>query len=145
MTGPATATVKVLTAEVRVLMVGARQVTLSVYRQLDWVPPGCLEPFGRVNDRPDGGVEVVGRSARARDRGALVRSRVVPSIERQQAEGWRQSAEASRKGSIIYTADGRGELTAEDCDRHASVAEARVRLATGEWSELPLIVLAGLR
>jgi hypothetical protein len=48
MNRPATATVEVLTAEVRVLMVGSRQVTLSVARQLDWVERSELEPFGRV-------------------------------------------------------------------------------------------------
>lgn len=47
------ATVEVLTAEVRTLMVGSRQVTLSVYRQLDEVSPwtdhiSTFEPFGRV-------------------------------------------------------------------------------------------------
>ena len=35
-----------LTAEVRVLMVGNRQVTRSVYWQLDYVSPLGIEPFG---------------------------------------------------------------------------------------------------
>jgi hypothetical protein len=68
------ATVEVLTAAVRVLMVGNRQVTLSVYRQLDEVTPAEIEPFGRVRDRQDGagqGVNVVGVH---RETGALVRS-----------------------------------------------------------------------
>lgn len=43
-----TATVETLTAEVRVLMVGNRQITLSVARQLDTVKLADLEPFGRV-------------------------------------------------------------------------------------------------
>jgi len=43
-----TAEVEVLTAEVRVLMVGSRQITLSVARQLDQVPLLDVEPFGRV-------------------------------------------------------------------------------------------------
>jgi hypothetical protein len=43
------ARVDVLTAEVRTLAVGNRQVTLSVYRQLDTVKPAALEAFGRVN------------------------------------------------------------------------------------------------
>jgi hypothetical protein len=42
------ATVEVLTAEVRVLQVGRRQVTLSVVRQLDWADPADVVPFGRV-------------------------------------------------------------------------------------------------
>lgn len=70
----ATATVEVLAAEVRVLMVGSRQVTLSVYRQLDEVEPENIEPFGRVRDAKDDEgvyVYVVGSD----DTGALVRSR----------------------------------------------------------------------
>jgi hypothetical protein len=67
-----TATVEVLTAEVRTLMVGSRQITLSVYRQLDHVDIRRCDPFGRVNDPQDGGgVNVVGRDT---ETGALVRS-----------------------------------------------------------------------
>jgi hypothetical protein len=47
-TAPTTARVEVLTAEVRVLMVGSRQVTLSVYRQLDEIALGGVTLFGRV-------------------------------------------------------------------------------------------------
>lgn len=70
-----TATVETLTAEVRVLMVGNRQVTLSVYRQLDEAPLSDVEPFGRVRDGKESGTWIVGR---ARDTGVLVRSRVEP-------------------------------------------------------------------
>jgi hypothetical protein len=42
------ATVEALTAQVRVLMVGSRQITLSVYWQLDDVDPDEVEIFGRV-------------------------------------------------------------------------------------------------
>lgn len=49
-----TATVETLTAEVRVLMVGSRQVTLSVAKQLDRVRYEDIEPLGRVKvDRRD--------------------------------------------------------------------------------------------
>jgi hypothetical protein len=48
-----TATVEVLTAEVRTLKIGSRQVTLNIYRQLDRVDPAQIEPFGRVNDPQD--------------------------------------------------------------------------------------------
>jgi hypothetical protein len=44
------ATVEVLTAEVRQLMIDKRQVTLSIFRQLDDVDPDCCQPFGRVHD-----------------------------------------------------------------------------------------------
>lgn len=43
-----TATVETLTAEVRVLMVGNRQITLSVARQLDRALRQTMEPMGRV-------------------------------------------------------------------------------------------------
>ena len=70
-----TATVETITAEVRVLMVGNRQVTLSVYRQLDTVDLRLMSPFGRINDpaQPAQAVWVVGRSVAD---GTLVRSRV---------------------------------------------------------------------
>lgn len=67
-----TATVETLTAEVRVLMVGSRQVTLSVARQLDEVDLVDVEPFGRVNIS-DTGTFVVGRHKQT---GALVRAKV---------------------------------------------------------------------
>lgn len=68
-----TATVETLTAEVRVLMVGNRQVTLSVYRQLDEVLLADIAPFGRVNDGKDIGTWVVGRKLTT---GELVRANV---------------------------------------------------------------------
>lgn len=42
------ATVDTLTAEVRVLMVGNRQITQSVAKQLDTAPYEDVEPFGRI-------------------------------------------------------------------------------------------------
>jgi hypothetical protein len=41
------ASVEVLSAEVRVLQVGNRQITRSVYRQLDEATSERSEPFGR--------------------------------------------------------------------------------------------------
>lgn len=76
-----TATVETLTAEVRVLVVGNRQVTLSVFKQLDWVPAVEMTPFGRVSsgrkrdsDARQDGVELVGVG----DTGSLVQSAVWP-------------------------------------------------------------------
>lgn len=71
-----------LTAEVRVLVIGKRQVTGGMYKQLDWVAPDLVEPFGRVRSSvyamPKAHFEVVGRH---RETGCLVRSdaRVDPS------------------------------------------------------------------
>jgi hypothetical protein len=70
------ATVEVLTAEVRTLMVGSRQVTLSVYRQLDEVEWKLIQPFGRVRSskKPNQDtLELVGVSGG----GQLVRSEYV--------------------------------------------------------------------
>ena len=83
-----TATIETLTAEVRVLMVGSRQVTLSVYRQLDRCKSDQIEPFGRVSDKQDEpkymcrSVFVVGRDAT----GTLVRSEHVVIDESPQRE-----------------------------------------------------------
>lgn len=119
--GSATATIETLTAEVRVLMVGNRQVTLSVAKQLDRTNffedgPGAITPFGRVKTgakvdfetyKAEPYLEVIGRSNRERDRGALLIFEVGLS---------RDAADQS-----------------ED------------KAALAEWEELPLIVLAGLR
>ena len=61
-----TATVEVLKAEVRVLLVGNRQVTLSMFRQLDRSPR--IEPWGRVRDQKE--IWLVGRHLHT---GSLVR------------------------------------------------------------------------
>lgn len=70
-----TASVEVLTAEVRTLMVGNRQVTLSVYRQLDQADPANVTPFGRVNDQRDDGTpgQIFG-IGRHKGTGALTRT-----------------------------------------------------------------------
>lgn len=51
--GNAMAKIEVLTAKVRVITMGNRQVTLSVYRQLDDVDHDEIIPFGRVRDNRD--------------------------------------------------------------------------------------------
>lgn len=51
---PHSATVTALTAEVRVLMVGSRQVTMSVFSQLDEVEMERLTPMGRVRPKDAG-------------------------------------------------------------------------------------------
>lgn len=78
-----TATVQTLAAEVRVLVVGKRQITTGIARQLDVVKPDELEPLGRVEARAIGGspaycVYVVGRSLAT---GALVRARAHTGTE----------------------------------------------------------------
>lgn len=83
-----TASVEVLTAEVRTLMVGSRQVTMSVWKQLDTVPLETCEPFGRVRyDKAEpGDVWIVGRSVID---GSLVRAVSVREHEMDSYE-WNQ-------------------------------------------------------
>ena len=167
----AAARVEVLTAEVRVLMVGSRQVTLSVYAQLDLVKPGQLDPFGRVAPRdadPDY-VYVVGVSTRDADRGSLVRSRYWTAVQwRRQAQECRRvmpfardrdalkreladPANLSRQWSLqdqIRQLENAmlgfyGWTTAELDETVRESAEEAER--AGLWETLPLIVLAGLR
>jgi hypothetical protein len=55
--------VEVLTAEIRVLQVGSKPVTLSAARQLDSVDGSAIKPFGRVRIDPkpaDGLIGVIG-------------------------------------------------------------------------------------
>jgi hypothetical protein len=67
------ASVERLSAEVRVVQVGSRQITRPMYRQLDEATFGRFEPFGRVRDnkrKPRAGVlQLVGRDT---ETGALV-------------------------------------------------------------------------
>jgi hypothetical protein len=119
-----TATVELLTAEVRVLMVGSRQVTLSVYRQLDQVMPGRIQPFGRVHDNRSSDrdtIEVVG----ANDVHALCRSHIYfDDYDFQFASPeYRYRLEVARNKNMA----------------------ARLKTIYETWRELPLIVLAGLR
>lgn len=113
-----TATVETLTAEVRVLMVGNRQITLSVARQLDVIDIYSslveeFKPLGRVKTggnryEPGGvwsGLEVIGSSY-----GALA----------------------------IFRAN--GSDMKELCNLDGWLAQRIVG-----WLTLPLIVLAGLR
>ena len=132
-----TATVEVLTAEVRTLQVSSRQITLSVYRQLDYVDPGYVEAFGRINDSQDqeSGVYVVGRSTVD---GSLVRSRIDTD-----SYGW---ARLVTEGEPLAPAAVAGLGSTELQHLAAQVAKAGAILAAyPEWCELPLIVLAGLR
>jgi hypothetical protein len=110
-----TATVMSLTAEVRVLMVGNRQVTLSVAKQLDCVPIEEIEPFGRVR-RGHGGQEVVGRHTAT---GALV----VASY------GLQSLHERHGRDAYMLTVEQRAECKA----------------LFDALDSLPLIVLAGLK
>lgn len=120
--------VQVLTAEVRTLMVGSRQITMSVYNQLDEIAHDEMEPFGRVSPRDAAECQrwVVGRETADSDHpGALARC-WVPTI------ACLTFADTSRHEDHLVEVRG-------DCRPDVLL---KVSL---EWGRLPLIVLAGLR
>lgn len=77
MTAIETAHIETMTAEVKVLMVGNRQITLSVAKQLDRVPLEDMFPFGRIRIDRKHPRDVIGRS---NTDGALVISEWPPTI-----------------------------------------------------------------
>ena len=121
-----TATVETLTAEVRALMVGNRQVTLTMYKQLDYASYGAMDVMGRVRaglkvNAPDlfkplvPEIELVGR---LKSTGALVRSFDAPWFRNYNAN-WTQEQGQSYRDA-----------------RDSRLSELRA---------LPLLILAGLR
>lgn len=125
------ATVELLTAEVRVLMVGSRQVTLSVARQLDHVGLSGIEPFGRVRIG-DSEQVVIGRS---RKDGTLVLSTFNPHPMRRVP---------ICKETTKNAGDGTRRATAATF--HAAIVAWEAAIALDDHAAaLPLIVLAGLR
>jgi len=128
MTGNQTATVETLTAEVRVLMVSSRQVTMSVYGQLDHVEYDEIEPFGRVTpkDAQAGDIYIIGRHAKT---GELVSSwlPVIESRIRQWVSG-RSSAAAYERSA--ENEDDR----ANRCENQAAEREKLAERLLGEES-----------
>jgi len=148
MSGAATATVETLTAEVRVLMVGSRQVTLSVFNQLDVVCWAQLEqpPFGRVSPRQSrrGCLHLVGKHC---ETGTLVSAQVNdPSLLTKRmpnsyGEEFSTPYQAERGAQVtnVYGYIDRGVTWPHE----VSWDDARDLFAY--FKSLPLIVLAGLR
>lgn len=134
-----TATVETLTAEVRVLMVGNRQITVSVARQLDWFEVDDDEaqdfrPFGRVRTGDKSGERF--EPCRERDRGAQRggnQGRWGRWVSCEWDFEWIGRGSA---GSLILVRMMGNGLTNGDDEWNRQI-EA--------WKELPLIVLAGLR
>lgn len=126
-----TAIVETLTAEVRVLMVGSRQVTKSIYSQLDWISPYKIDPFGRVNAGTTGtdpygyresyDLEVVGRNPVD---GTLVRAHM------------NRECRLPRPDETLSWDEQRAVHSAQTARHQARFSELR---------QLHLIVLAGLR
>lgn len=132
------ALVETLTAEVRVLMVGSRQVTLSVFRQLDWIATDQIEPFGRVNDERDVPtthpfiVIVVGADKRD---GSLARSFM----------GWPSAYARTRRVEALERLRPRGWEREVQIEKHEIETALYGAKQAEPWLGLPLIVLAGLR
>lgn len=130
MTATKSAAAETLTAEVRVLMVGSRQVTMSVYSQLDYIDPEEIEPFGRVNPRDAEWwrTYVIGRNKKT---GSLVRSSTLSE----------KGISRLKKGRSIWK--GQYQVIIHEWDTESGREQGAVLSA--EWSALPLIVLGGLR
>ena len=164
------ATVEVLTAEVRVLQVGRRQVTLSVVRQLDWADPADVEPFGRVRTgdnlpgRPTaigstgssrvkqpGAVEVVGSASGVLVRSVSWRAGLTCMSGRDGAcpEARAIEAELDRfNGSRPAAYDARISPGPNKCAAHGVHDWTRYdpdQQTYEMWQALPLIVLARLK
>lgn len=170
-----TATVEVLTAEVRVLMVGSRQITLSVARQLDRVPWHRCHPFGRIRDSQSYyDKTIIGKNI---DDGTLVRSELYPrpewsSSEESQLNRWKskvseniQNCEYYRKlmaddhrpdqkawyARLISDKESENEVLKTDIleqEAHKIMIPSLREAYDAELSKfkaLPLIILAGLR
>ena len=139
MTTIAAARIDVLTAEVRVLMVGSRQITVSVARQLDQIEPGDIEPFGRVRTgarKPDSAIDVVEVIGAARD-GALARWRLPSCAISARAHTARANGAAGRRSATalaIRTAMTAGAVTTGSTSR-----------ASGKRGRAAADRLAGLR
>lgn len=136
------ACVQVLTAEVRVLVVGSRQVTLSVYRQLDTVAFDDIEPFSRVSTRDALTYEiwVVGRGGD----GALVRCWLPEPFAWPQAED--RSLSCRWEGEYLWLQKTPAEgVYVRRVLPHVREREAEAFATAQAWRNLPLIVLAGLR
>lgn len=134
MASTTTAQVQVHHAEVHVLQVGSRQVTLSVARQLDVVNPRQMTPFGRVKldkTTTDGIITTIGRHNVT---GALVLATFLDFAKFPDAhEKGCLALEPVEKYGIKYTVV--NDVLCR-CDAVRNWCDA---------TELPLIVLAGLK
>jgi hypothetical protein len=148
MSTPPEPSVESLTAMVRVLRVGARQVTLSAARQLDHVDPAVIQPLGRVriSAKPAPGlIEVIGPD----EDGFLVRSSA--NRFKVYCPGYEGAANASSwaTGRSIpqdVCADHRNTPVTDAAGLHHAWTKYTPDSVTWEtWLDLPLIVLAGLR
>lgn len=143
-----TATVETLTAEVRVLMVGNRQITQSIYKQLDYAPFQDVRPFGRVRtNKPDEVRKPAHRNEREQifsgNNGRYVYRDVVELVGSDRLGNLvRSHVMKLREWDISCPETCRFHLKSGCDDGHIKEWQ-RERLTIAQ--SLPLIVLAGLR
>lgn len=165
--GPKEARVEVLRAEVRVLMVGSRQVTLSVARQLDVVEPTKIKPWGRVRiDKDPTGqvIEVVGpadgalaRSATSRERNRCPRDhagreqhcaqykRLRLDVDAERTAREAQARQAGVRPPVPVPGSSPAERALKQHAEHDWWGYEDGKALYEAWEKLPLIVLAGLK
>jgi hypothetical protein len=156
-----TATVETLAAEVRVLMVGNRQVTLSVAKQLDSFSTYedeslNFEPFGRIRTGTKGETNVRCKST---DKGAewypIPGIKFCDAYQKQLSCGHTRGTVRGVHACGWYERYEPREYHFEWIGRHTPTGALIVIQAYlgddglddefASWRELPLIVLAGLR
>jgi hypothetical protein len=134
--------VESLTAEIRILQVGSKPITLSAARQLDSVHAADIRPFGRVRIDPkpaDGLIEVIGSVD-----GVLARSSA--SSREVECPGYNTRPYSHNYGLPQVVCRRHRNTSAVDASgRHAWTEYTPSRDIYETWEALPLIVLAGLR
>jgi hypothetical protein len=141
LTDTTTALVETLTAEVRVLMVGRRQVTLSVAKQLDLVPLAELTIFGRVKLGDVHRVIGVDRD------GNLALASYVPAHRwevNNRNQRWYRRASAIGPVGGFHVRQPDGQIKWVSMFGSVSVTDDQYQLHLAAESA-PLIVLAGLK
>ena len=136
-----TATVETLTAEVRVLMVGNRQITLSVAKQLDRMDPyeyptDAFEPFGRVRT----GIIV------QKERKLTRRPAKILKAHSQFGNDWYEEYQGEPDYQFVGRRVEDGALVLYVVHQISDLEDDTERQAVLAWDRsLPLIVLAGLK
>jgi len=134
-------TVEVLTAEIRVLQVGSKPVTLSAARQLDSVDAAKIKPFGRVRIDPkpaNGLIEVIGSVD-----GILARSSAL--ARKVECPGYALSLDPRYGLRSVVCARHRSTPPQSSAGSHPWTKYTPSQKTYEAWQALPLIVLAGLR
>ena len=143
MSGRKTATIETLTAKVMVVLVGSKQVTSGVWRQLDHESWEKITPFGRVRppDEQPKTVYVIGAGENGNLRRSFLPTKMI------QRKDWPTTALPKKPtpgaddwGYIDYPNNGYSMFVRwADGDPQEAMAMAE------EWLNLPLLILGGLR